>query len=100
MATINSGYYAIGALSFNLLMAVKVLYLEEDQQKMTVRSLIRLWLTVPVKISSHAHRRHKARIFVPKATLRWWNLFLAEHYPKRPRGRPPKEAVGVELSAT
>ena len=93
----NAVYYAIGALSFNLLMAVKVLYLEEDQQKMTVRSLIRFWLTVPVKISSHAHRR-RARIFVPKAALRWWRLFLAEHYPKRPRGRPPKEPVLLEMS--
>ncbi len=85
----NEFYYAIGALSFNLLMAVKVLYLEDDQQKMTVRSLIRFWLTVPVKLSSHAHRR-KARIFVPKARMRWWRLFIQEHYPKRKPGRPPK----------
>jgi len=94
----NEVYYAIGALSFNLLMAVKVLYLADDQQGWTVRSIIRFWLTVPVKISSHAHRR-KARIFVPKATLRWWRLFIQEHYPKRKPGRPPKDPPLVEPTA-
>lgn len=94
----NEVYYAIGALSFNLLMGVKVLYLADDQQGWTVRSLIRFWLTVPVKISSHAHRR-KARIFVPKAALRWWRLFLQEHYPKRKPGRPPRDSVGPEVVA-
>ena len=84
----NAFYYAIGALSFNMLMAIKVLLLDDDQQTWTVRSLIRFWLTVPVKISSHAHRR-KARIFVPKASMRWWKLFLETHYPKRKPGRPP-----------
>lgn len=84
----NEAYYAIACLAFNLLMAVKVLLLDDDQQSWTVRSLIRFWLTVPVKISSHAHRR-KARIFVPKASMRWWRLFLTSHYPKRKPGRPP-----------
>jgi len=93
----NAVYYAIGALSFNLLMAVKVLLLDDDQQAWTVRSLVRFWFTVPVKISSHAHRR-KARIFVPKASMRWWRLFLQTHYPKRKPGRPPKdEGIPVSL---
>jgi hypothetical protein len=95
----NAFYYAIGALSFNLLMAVKLLYLEDDQQAWTVRTLIRFWLTAPVKISSHAHRR-RARIFVPKAALRWWRLFLAEHYPRRSVGRPAKSAAVEILTAS
>ncbi len=93
----NAFYYAIGALAFNLLMAVKVLYLDDAQQGWTVRSLIRFWLTVPVKLSSHAHRR-KARIFVPKAALRWWRLLIQEHYPKRKPGRPAKAPPEPELS--
>ena len=92
----NAFYYGVGALSFNLLMAVKLLYLEDDQQAWTVRTLIRFWLTVPVKIGSHAHRT-SARIFVPKAAMRWWRLFIEEHYPKRSVGRPPKEA-SIELA--
>jgi hypothetical protein len=86
----NAFYYALGALSFNLLMAVKILLLDADQQGWTVRTLIRFWLTVPVKISSHAHRT-RARIFIPKASMRWWRLFLQDHYPKRKPGRPAME---------
>jgi len=86
----NAFYYALGALSFNLLMAVKILLLDADQQGWTVRTLIRFWLTVPVKISSHAHRT-RARIFIPKASMRWWRIFLQDHYPKRKPGRPAME---------
>ena len=86
----NAFYYGLGALAFNLLMAVKVLLLEDHQQAWSVRTLIRFWLTVPVKIGNHAHRA-RARIFIPKAAMRWWRLFLVEHYPKRKPGRPPKE---------
>ena len=86
----NAFYYGLGALAFNLLMAVKILLLEDHQQAWSVRTIIRFWLTVPVKIGSHAHRA-RARIFIPKAAMRWWRLFLADHYPKRKPGRPPKE---------
>lgn len=93
----NAFYYAVGALSFNLLMAVRVLLLDEDQQTWTVRKLIRFWLTVPVKLSSHAHRR-RARLFVPKASLRWWRLFLQTHYPKRKPGRPSRTQVILDAN--
>jgi hypothetical protein len=63
--------HAQGARSFNLLMAVKNLLLDEHQQGWTVRTLIRFWFTVSVKISSHAHRT-RALIFFPKASMRWW----------------------------
>ncbi|MEI6797122.1 MAG: transposase [Methanomassiliicoccales archaeon] len=86
----NEFYYAVAALAFNLLMAFKVLHLDDDQQARTVRTLIRWWLTVPVKISQHAHRT-RARIFVPKATMRWWRLFIQEKFPTRRPGRPFNE---------
>lgn len=91
----NAFYYAVAALAFNLLMAVKLLYLEDHQQGWTIRTLIRFWLTVPVKLSRHAHRT-KARIFVPKAAMRWWRLFLQEHYPKRHVGRPPADQIELQ----
>jgi len=65
---------------------------DEDQQACSVRTVIRFWLTVPVKLSSHAHRR-RARLFVPKSSLRWWWLFLDSHYPKRKPGRPSRARV-------
>lgn len=86
----NEFYYAVTALAFNLLMAFKVLHLDDEQQGWTVRTLIRWWLTVPVKLSEHAHRI-KARIFVPKAALRWWRLFIQEQFPRRSPGRPVAE---------
>lgn len=86
----NAFCHAQGARSFNLLMAVKNLLLDEHQQGWTVRTLIRFWFTVSVKISSHAHRT-RALIFFPKASMRWWRLFLQNHYPKRKPGRPAKE---------
>lgn len=86
----NEFYYAVTALAFNLLMAFKVLHLDDDQQAWTVRTLIRWWLTVPVKLSAHAHRL-KARIFVPKAALRWWRLFIQEKFPPLRPGRPVSE---------
>jgi hypothetical protein len=46
--------------------------------------------TVPVKISSHAHRQ-RASIFVPKHALRWRKIFLQDLYPKRNPGRPPEQ---------
>lgn len=94
----NAFFYAIGALAFNLLMAVKVLLLDEEEQAWGVRTLIRFWLTVPVKVSNHAHRC-RARIFVPKEAMRWWRLFLDKHYPKRKRGRPRSRPDPVILEA-
>ncbi len=97
-STANAFFYAIGALAFNLLMAVKVILLEKDQQAWTVRTLIRFWLTVPVKLSTHANRQ-QARIFVPKAAMRWWRLFLDKHYAKRKRGRPRRSPEPIRVEA-
>jgi hypothetical protein len=41
----------------------------------------------------HAHRL-KARLLCPLNRLRWWRLFIAGMFPKRPRGRPPKRSGG------
>lgn len=47
---------AIAALAFNLLMVVKVFDPDEAHQSWTVPSLIRFWLTVPVRPGGHAYR--------------------------------------------
>jgi hypothetical protein len=77
-------------------MAVKVLFLEDNQQAWSVRTLIRFWLTVPVKIGNHANRS-RARIFIPKAAMRWWRLFLADYYPKRKPGGVPKKPENLKI---
>lgn len=83
----NEMWYALGALAHNLLRAVQILHMEPEAQSHRLRQLIRWWMTVPVKISRHAHRTC-ARYFVPKASLRWWRVILAKIWPRRPRGRP------------
>lgn len=83
----NEMWYTLGALAHNLLRAVQILHMEPDQQSHRLRQLIRWWMTVPVKLSRHAHRT-RARYFVPKATLTWWRAMLGKVWPRRPRGRP------------
>jgi hypothetical protein len=56
----------------------------------TVRTLIQFRFTVPVKIRSNAYNT-SAQLFTPKASRRWWRLFLQYHYPKRTLRRPSKE---------
>lgn len=86
-ALANEMWYALGALAHNLLRAVQLLHMDAGQQTLRLRQLIRWWMTVPVKLSTHAHRT-SARYFVPKATLTWWRVILGKVWPKRPRGRP------------
>jgi hypothetical protein len=83
----NEMWYTLGALAHNLLRAVQILHMEPDQQSHRLRQVIRWWMTVPVKLSRHAHRT-SARYFVPKATLRWWRVMMEKIWPRRPRGRP------------
>ena len=83
----NEMWYALGALAHNLLRAVQILHMAPEQQTQRLRQVIRWWMTVPVKLSRHAHRT-SARYFVPKATLTWWRVMMEKVWPRRPRGRP------------
>ena len=83
----NEMWYTLGALAHNLLRAVQILHMQSAQQSHRLRQLIRWWMTVPVKLSRHAHRTC-ARYFVPKASLTWWRVMLEKIWPRRPRGRP------------
>lgn len=83
----NEMWYTLGALAHNLLRAVQILHMEPDQQAHRLRQVIRWWMTVPVKLSRHAHRTC-ARYFVPKASLTWWRVMLEKIWPRRARGRP------------
>lgn len=90
--TANEMWYALGALAHNLLRGIQLLRMEDDQQGLRIRQIIRWWMTVPVKVSRHAHRT-SARFFVPAARKTWWKVALDKVWPKRARGRPV--VVGV-----
>jgi hypothetical protein len=85
----NEMWYTLGALAHNLLRAVQILHMAEDQQQLRLRQIIRWWMTVPVRLTRHAHRT-SARYFVPRAALDWWRVMLGKVWPRRARGRPAR----------
>jgi len=86
----NRAFYALATLTYNILTALKVLDLDDEQQTWRVRTIIRFLLTVPATLISHANR-HRLRICVPAGMLRWWRLFLARFIPRRRRGEGTDE---------
>jgi hypothetical protein len=93
----NRAFYALATLAYNILTALKVLELDEEQQPWRVRTIIRHLLTVPATLVCHANRR-KLRICLPAGMLRWWRLFLARFVPRRKRGEGTDEAYWSEAN--
>ena len=86
----NRAFYALATLAFNILTALKVLDLDDDQQTWRVRTIIRHLLTVPATVVSHANR-HRLKICLPAGWMRWWRLFLMSFVPRRKRGEGTEE---------
>jgi hypothetical protein len=92
----NRAFYALATLAYNILTALKVLDLDDEQQTWRVRTITRHLLTVPATQVSHANRR-RLRICVPAGMLRWWRLFLTRFVPRRKRGEGVDEAYWPAL---
>jgi len=88
--TANRAFYAIATLAYNILTALKVLDLGDDQQGWRSRTLIRHLLTIPATVVSHANRR-RLKLCVPAGRMRWWRLFLDRFVPRRKRGEGTDE---------
>lgn len=86
----NRAFYALATLTYNIITALKVLDLDDEQQSWRIRTIIRFLLTVPATQITHANRK-RLRICVPAGMLRWWRLFLTLHVPKRKRGESTDE---------
>jgi hypothetical protein len=86
----NRAFYALATLAYNILTALKVLELDDEQQTWRVRTLIRYLLTVPATLVRHANRR-KLRICLPAGMMRWWRLLLMRLVPRRKRGEGTDE---------
>ena len=86
----NRAFYALATLAYNVLTALKVLELEDEQQTWRVRTIIRHLLIVPATQVCHANRR-KLRICLPAGMMRWWRLFLTTFVPRRKRGEGTDE---------
>jgi hypothetical protein len=77
----NNAYYLLGALAYNLLQALKVIYLPAEHQPKRIRTLLHHLLLIPVEIKRHA-RRMKAVFFAPAGWMAWWKGFLADLLPQ------------------
>jgi hypothetical protein len=69
----NQMYYAVAALAYNLLIALKLLHLPEERQQCRVKTLIREIMILPGRFVTHA-RRLVARIYVAPEWLDWWRV--------------------------
>ena len=76
----NNVYYLIGVLAFDLLQALKLLYLPEDDQPKRVRTLLQHLLLMPIEIKRHA-RQLKAVCFIAAGWMEWWKGFLSDLVP-------------------
>lgn len=71
----NAMFYAIAALAYNLLVAVKLLCLPDECQSWQVKTMLRQVVRLPATLVRHA-RRLLARVEVAASWLVWWQNWL------------------------
>ncbi len=77
----NRVYYALAMLAYNVLQALKLVWLPASEQSRRVRTLVHRLLLIPVRIQRHA-RQLAARFYVPVHGQAWWSTFLREMLPR------------------
>lgn len=83
----NQMFYAIGALAYNLLIALKLLHLPDNCQGWQIKTILKQLMLMPASVIRHA-RYLLARIQVPAAWLQWWRMTMARLWPQPLPGRP------------
>ncbi len=76
----NQAFYLLNMIAYNLLLAIKILHLPDDQQHLRIRSLIKYLITMPVQRVNHA-RKMCMKLYVPECLRRWWRLFCQQVLP-------------------
>jgi len=79
--TANPCFYALTTLAYDLLQALKLLYLPKSEALKRVRTLIQHLLLIPVEMGRHA-RQIKTSLYMPADWVTWWRGLLAELLPK------------------
>ncbi|MGD0814303.1 MAG: hypothetical protein ABSA83_11920 [Verrucomicrobiota bacterium] len=78
----------IAALAYDLMVAIKVLDLNDDCQSWRIKTLIKKMVMLPGRLSQRS-RQWIARVLVPGTWLCWWQRWAKkmwpEHGPSRPR---------------
>jgi hypothetical protein len=83
----NQIYYLIGGLAYNLMMAIKVLDLKDEEQGWQLKTLMKKLVFLPGRLSQRS-RQWVARVMVPGAWLNWWQRLTQQLWPNYGPGRP------------
>ena len=67
-------------ITYNAFMALKLIYLPEEDQPKRIKTIRRHLLLIPVEIKRHG-RRLKVLMFLPAGWLAWWRNYLGELMP-------------------
>jgi hypothetical protein len=83
----NQIYYLIGALAYNLMVAIKVLDLKDEVQGWQLKTLMKKLVFLPGRLGQRS-RQWVARVLVPGAWLNWWQRWAQQIWPDYGPGRP------------
>ena len=83
----NQIYYLIGALAYDLMVAIKLLDLNDECQGWQLKTLMKKLVFLPGRLGRHA-RQWVAQVSVAGAWLNWWQRWAGRVWPEHRRGRP------------
>jgi hypothetical protein len=83
----NQIYYLIGALAYDLMVAIKLLDLNDQCQGWQLKTLMKKLVFLPGRLGRHA-RQWVAQVLVAGAWLSWWQRWSERVWPEHGRGRP------------
>jgi len=83
----NQIYYLIAALAYDLMVAIKLLDLNDDCQGWRIKTLMKKLVLLPGRLSQRS-RQWVAKVLVPGAWLCWWQRWAARVWPEAGPGRP------------
>lgn len=83
----NQIYYLIAALAYDLMVAIKLLDLNDDCQGWRIKTLMKKLVLLPGRMGRRS-RQWVARVLVPGAWLCWWERWAQRVWPSNGPGRP------------
>jgi len=83
----NQVYYLVAALACGLMVAIKLLDLNDDCQSWRVKTLMKKLVMLPGRLSRRA-RQWVAQALVPGSWLNWWQRWAQHVWPAHGPGRP------------
>jgi hypothetical protein len=89
----NQVYYLIAALAYDLMVAIKLVDLNDECQGWRVKTLMKKLVLLPGRLSRRS-RQWVARVLVPGAWLNWWQRWVQRAWPQAHGvGRPRLSAA-------